>query len=74
MDNPDKIEKLLVNIENMSTLKHIVIINADKLSDDLDQKARKHGLRIHKFDDLQNDQTEIHPDVEPKPEDLYIIW
>lgn len=74
VDDPDKIEKLLVNIDNMPTLKHIVLINADRLSDDLGTKARKHGLKIHKFDKLQNDQNDVHPDVEPSPDDLYIIW
>lgn len=73
VDDPDKIEKLLVNIRQTPTLKHIVLINTEKLTDELVAKARENGLQIHSFDELQNDQTESVEDVEPKADDLYII-
>jgi long-chain acyl-CoA synthetase len=73
IDHPDKIEKLLVNIEKTPTLKHIVIINAEKLTEELKNQAKEHNIQIHIFDELQNGPVDLHEDVEPKPDDLYII-
>lgn len=73
VDEFSKIEKLLVNVSKTPSLRHIVIINADKLTNELIQQAKKNNIQIHKFDELQNGQVELHKDVEPKPDDLYII-
>lgn len=73
VDESDKIEKLLINVSKTPTLKHIVIINSAKLDNQLVEKANENGIQIHTFDDLQNGNVELHPDVEPKPDDLYII-
>lgn len=73
VDEVDKIDKLLINVSQTPTLKHVVIINAEKLTNEHIEKAKAHNVQIHKFDEFQNGNGNLHPDVEPKPEDTYIL-
>ncbi|KAI6235242.1 Arachidonate--CoA ligase [Aphelenchoides besseyi] len=74
VDDLDKLEKLLTNAYEMPTLRHIVLINHEGMGNDVIERANAANIQIHKFDELlQIGEANIATDVEPKPDDLYII-
>lgn len=75
VDNADKVKKLVSNKRDMPTLKHIVLMDGNEVTEELKKQAGEEGVELHKFYDLvEMGKKDVQEDVPPKPDDTYIIW
>lgn len=75
VDRADKVTKLISTAAKTPTLKHIVIIFEDTLTEDLKAKAAEVNLQLHKFNDLlEIGENHVQQDSEPTPADTFLIW
>lgn len=75
VEDETKISKILDAVSNMPTLKHLVVIKHEAITQELLSKADKAGIQLHKFYELIIDGVNnIQQDLPPKPDDTYMIW
>ncbi|CAD5215922.1 unnamed protein product [Bursaphelenchus okinawaensis] len=74
VDNASKVTKLMSTIEDTPSLKHIVVIKEGDVTEELQAEASKHDVKVHSFEHLIHiGETDVQPDVEPKPDNMFII-
>ncbi|CAD5221891.1 unnamed protein product [Bursaphelenchus xylophilus] len=74
VDNGAKVQRLLSTIEETPSLKHIVVIKESEVTSELLEEGTKKNVKIHTFSHLLHvGETDVQPDVEPTPDDMFII-
>ncbi|GMT20857.1 hypothetical protein PFISCL1PPCAC_12153 [Pristionchus fissidentatus] len=72
VDNAEKAEKLIEIRKRMASLRHIIVIFEDQVTEELVEMGRQAGLSVHRFSDvIKEGERNPKPEVKPKEDDTY---
>ncbi|GMT20856.1 hypothetical protein PFISCL1PPCAC_12154, partial [Pristionchus fissidentatus] len=74
VDKAEKAVRLLEIRQRLPSLRHIVVIFENELTEEIREKGAQAGLVVHKFSEIiEEGERNPKPDVKPSEDDIYII-